>query len=276
MKNSYRKPHIFKKKKSILREKTFWLALLALIFILGAVYVIYFWDYFQIRNIEVGREIIVAKPGVKMVAEEEMATIKSMAEIAADKKIFFLKTRSIFLFDSREVEEEILAAIPQLESVDVEKKFFNQGLNVSVIRKEGLAVFLVGDSYFLMDKEGELFDLAEDYDKEGLFLISKPDYSFDSGETALGGKELSQILNIGNEIGNLGVEAEEFIVSADDKLVARTVEGWDAYFNLQGDIGWQIIKLDAVLDEKIPAEKRGDLEYIELRFGNLAPYKYKD
>jgi len=30
------------------------------------------------------------------------------------------------------------------------------------------------------------------------------------------------------------------------------------------------------LEEKIPPESRKDLEYIELRFGNLAPFKYKD
>jgi len=34
--------------------------------------------------------------------------------------------------------------------------------------------------------------------------------------------------------------------------------------------------LRAVLEEEILPEKRKNLEYIELRFGNLAPYKYKE
>jgi len=57
------------------------------------------------------------------------------------------------------------------------------------------------------------------------------------------------------------------------------IGGWEIYFNLQKDqkdIDWQLVKLRAVLEEKIPSENRKDLEYIELRFGNFAPYKYKD
>jgi hypothetical protein len=275
MSKGYRKPHTFKKKRSIFREKPFWFSLLGITFFCSLIYCVYFWDFFQIKNIEVGQDLIAAKPGVKMVPEEDIATIKLMAEKAVDKKIIFLKTRSIFLLDSGKLEKEILTAIPQLESADVERKFFNQTLNVSVNRKEGLAIFLVGDSYLLMDKGGKLFDTAEDLDREGLVIISKPDYSFDSGETVLGEEELAKIIIVKTKFESLGVNVAEFIVSAADKLVIRTAEGFDVYFNLQSDIDWQIVKLDAVLDEKIPQEKRGDLEYIEVRFGNLAPYKYK-
>lgn len=276
MKNSYRKPHTFKKKRSILREKSFWLTLLAVVFISSIFYCVYFWDYFQIKNIEVEREIVTMKPGIKMVLDEDVATIKSMAETAADKKIIFLKTKSIFLFDSGRVEKEILTAIPQLESVSIKKKLFKKTLNISVSRKEGLAVSLVGDTYFLMDREGKLFDLADDYDKEGLVLIAKPDYSFDSREAVLNAEELSQILDIETKIENLEINTMEFIIFSKDKLIVKTAEGWDAYLNLQSDIDWQIAKLNAVLDKKIPEGRRGDLEYIELRFGNLASYMYKD
>jgi len=37
-----------------------------------------------------------------------------------------------------------------------------------------------------------------------------------------------------------------------------------------------LTKLKLLLDEKIPIRKRGDLEWIELRFGNFANPKYKD
>lgn len=276
MKNSYRKPHTFKKKKSILRKKSFWLGLLAVIFVSGIFYCVYFWDYFQIKNIEMEREVVATRPGIKIVPDGDMSAIRSMVETAADKKMVFLKTKSIFLFNSRLVEEEILTAIPQLETADIKKKLFGQTLSISVSRKEGLAVSLVGDAYFLMDKEGKLFDLADDYDKEGLAFISKPDRSFALGETVLGPERLLQILDIRTRVKGLGIGVVEFVIFAEDKLIVKTAEGWDAYFNLQSDIDWQIVKLNAVLDEKIPEERRGDLEYIELRFGNLAPYMYKD
>ena len=65
------------------------------------------------------------------------------------------------------------------------------------------------------------------------------------------------------------------MIVSDEKLTGLTTEDWEVYFNLQKDIEWQLTKLRAVLEEKIPPEKRKDLEYIELRFGNFAPFKYK-
>lgn len=90
-------------------------------------------------------------------------------------------------------------------------------------------------------------------------------------------EELSQILNISGKLeSNLGLSLEGFLIFSEDKLAAKMTEGWEIYFNLQKDIDWQLVKLRAVLEEKIPSENRKDLEYIELRFGNFAPYKYKD
>jgi len=61
-----------------------------------------------------------------------------------------------------------------------------------------------------------------------------------------------------------------------DRINVQTEQGWKIYFNPQEDISWQITKLSSVLEKEIPPEDRENLEYIELRFGNLAPFKYKD
>ncbi len=60
-----------------------------------------------------------------------------------------------------------------------------------------------------------------------------------------------------------------------EKLTALTQGGWELYFNPRGDIKWQLTKLKVLLDEKIPPEKRKDLQWIELRFGNFANPKYR-
>ncbi len=41
----------------------------------------------------------------------------------------------------------------------------------------------------------------------------------------------------------------------------------DLNFDLKNSIDWQMTKLNLVLEKEIPPEKRGDLEYIDLRFG---------
>ena len=274
MQNKYRKPHSYKIKKSFLRNRIFWLGLLATILFFTAFYFLYFSSFFQIDNIEVGREIVTVSPGIEMVSDEDVLKIKEMADRAANKKILFTETRSIILFNSREVRQDILAAILQLESVEIRKKFFDQTLNISVSRKEGVAILRVGEEFFLVDKNGEVFGGADEYDKEGLAILTKQDYFLDSG-TAFGLAELQQILMVKTKLENLGIDIKEFLVFSEDKLIVKTNDGWNAYFNVLGDIDWQVVKLNAVLDEKIPEERRGDLEYIELRFGNLAPFKYR-
>ncbi|TSC55517.1 MAG: hypothetical protein Greene041639_574, partial [Parcubacteria group bacterium Greene0416_39] len=52
-------------------------------------------------------------------------------------------------------------------------------------------------------------------------------------------------------------------------------EGWKIFFNPEESLDWQITKLRLVLEKKIPAEKRGSLEYIDVRFGNQAYLKYR-
>jgi len=71
------------------------------------------------------------------------------------------------------------------------------------------------------------------------------------------------------------ISVKEFIISSEGKFTALAEDGWEIYFDLAGDVQWQLTKLRAVLSEKIPLEKREDLGYIELRFGNFAPFKYK-
>jgi len=68
----------------------------------------------------------------------------------------------------------------------------------------------------------------------------------------------------------------EVSIISEERLNAKTSEGWEIYFNLEGDINWQLTKLGAVLEKEIPPEKRENLEYIDLRFGNFAPFKYRD
>ncbi|GAI35895.1 unnamed protein product, partial [marine sediment metagenome] len=111
----------------------------------------------------------------------------------------------------------------------------------------------------------------EDKSSSSPFAIAR------EGEKVIEKETLSQILELSSKLkSNLEPTINKFIISSEDKLVVVMVEDWEIYFNLQKDIEWQITKLKAVLDEKIPSEKRKDLEYIELRFGNLAPFKYKD
>ena len=55
-----------------------------------------------------------------------------------------------------------------------------------------------------------------------------------------------------------------------------TKEGWRILLDLKENMEWQQTKLQLVLEQKIPLEKRGELQYIDLRFGDQAYIKYQD
>jgi hypothetical protein len=96
------------------------------------------------------------------------------------------------------------------------------------------------------------------------------------GERAVTKEKISKILEIKSKLEDiLKIQIKKADLISEKRLNVKTFEGWDIYFNLKKDLDWQLTKLKAVLDEKIPEEKRKDLEYVDLRFGNLAPFKYK-
>ena len=95
------------------------------------------------------------------------------------------------------------------------------------------------------------------------------------GERVIKKEQISQILEIKSKLENdLKITLEEVSIISEERMNLKTTEGWEIYLNPKGDIAWQLTKLSAVLEKEISSGKRGNLEYIELRFGNFAPYKY--
>ena len=87
---------------------------------------------------------------------------------------------------------------------------------------------------------------------------------------------ISKILKISSELENLKVQILEANLVSDERINLKTSEDWEIYFDPQKDMNWQLTKLKVDLENLIPFERRKDLEYIELRFGDSAPFKYKD
>ncbi|MFH1462449.1 MAG: FtsQ-type POTRA domain-containing protein [bacterium] len=267
MKKSYRKPHQFRRKKTILKNKIFRLGILIFI-IFGAVsYFLFFSDFFQIKKVFISGEKKVAKKDIES----------------------FFPKKNIFLIDAKAIKGEILNTFPQVAGIEI-KREFPDSLNVIIAERAESAVFcqarlsfssenLSGqeEKCFLLDKEGIVFEeiSLEDNPRQAIrnLLIGR---ELALGERAVNGEYLSGILQIRDELtSSLGISLWELIISSGDKLTVLVLGGWEIYFDLQKDIDWQLTKLRAVLEEKIPEDKRGELEYIELRFGNLAPFKYR-
>ena len=263
MAKSYRRPHNYRKKKSIIRNRFFWLTIFALGLIGFSFYFFFLSDAFQVEKVTIR--------GENKVSKED---IGSLIEGKLENRFLFFPTKTILLVSLNDMREEILNNFPQIAKTEI-KRSWPDTIDVLVVERKGIVNWCESKKCFLLDNEGIVFEeMAEA--KEGLAVIVKSSLS-KLGDKVIEANDLNKILDIKSQLEtDFKIPINDFVINSEDKLTADTREGWQIYFNLQGDVGWQITKLRAVMEEKFPPENRGNLEYIELRFGNLANPKYRD
>lgn len=258
-----RKPHSFKKKKLIWRQKQFWQGIAFFLFFFSLSYILFFHQTFQIDKIVIA--------GEKKISKENLESFIN-AKLDSNRLLFF-QTKSIFLINCGILEKNILKNYSGLANLKI-KRNFPAGLTFILEERVEAANWCRQGRCFLIDKEGIIF---REESKEDLAKIVDNHNSGDLqlGQRVMSKEELNQIISgILPALGNLAIEPAQFSAS-EDKLEVLTKENWKIFFDLQKDIDWQLTKLDAVLRDSIPQDKRRNLDYIELRFGNFAPFKYR-
>jgi len=276
----FRKPHRYKRKKSILKNRFFWLGILIFVFLSSVFYFLFFSQTFQVEKIIVFRQTQDNPELVEWVAVGEKKVsideLKSLIEKNLGNKILSFDTKSIFLVNLNGLRKNILNDFPQIAGVEIKRKFPDT-LDFIVTERAGIAHLCQGEKCFFSDKEGIIFEEIPST-TEGLIKIvdEQNREPFKSGEKAIEKEDLSKILAVSSKLSDFKIPVKEFLIVSGEKMEVLTSEDWKIYLSLRADIDWQMTKLRAVLEEKIPPESRKDLEYIELRFGNLAPFKYKD
>jgi len=295
----YRKPHRIKKKKPFFKQKYFWTGFFGFVFSVLAIYLLIFSQYFQIENIIIS--------GNEKTKKNEILNI---IENKIQKTIFFSSTKSIYLANITEIKKQALNDFPQINDLEISKSFPNS-LNVIVIERFGVAVFcqdiekedeIVEEDKssstefpketkvekkfislssadvrcFLIDQKGVVF---EEISKDTEFLkIKKPSIKNELtlGQTAVEHDLFSKILKIFSVLAELDIKAKKVLIVSSDRINVLTAENWEIYFDPQKDLSWQLEKLEALLKEHVSLENRNQLDYVELRFGDLAPFKYKE
>jgi len=202
--------------------------------------------------------------------------IESLIEEKVGQKIIGLPSKSIFLTDFNEIKKEFLNKFPQAEKINLKRKLPDT-LSAQITERKEAAVLDFPEKSFFIDKEGIVF---EEVPKEidGYLRISETSLNQTPGlgEQALKKELMDSILEINLRLrDDFKIPLKEIVMVSEERLNVRTSEGWEIYFDPKKDIGWQMQKLAAVLEKVVLAEKRNDLEYIELRFGDFAPQKYK-
>ena len=259
----YKKPHRYKRKKSILRSRFFWLGILV-IFLAGAGF--YFFIFSKTFQVE---EIIIT--GEKKTSAED---IESLVKAKLDNKILFFKTKSIFWVDFKEIRNEILNEFPQISEVEFHRDLPDV-LDVLIMERSGLAVWCGGDC-FLLDNEGIIFEKIQAPEETGLIKITGGERvgSFSLGEGVIEKEKLDKILEMERVLKtDFKIPLKEISIPTKNRINVKTLEGWEIYFDSKEDLDRQFTKLRAILSEKNFSREREKLQYIDLRF-EKAYYKY--
>mgnify|MGYP001563640162 CR=1 FL=1 len=256
----YRRPYRIKRKKPIWKKRFFGLSILLLIISGGIFYLIFFASFFQIKEIKISGNEKVLTSDIENVAWE----------------VLFSEGESIFILNPEKIKHQVLFSLPQVSQANV-KREWPDGLIIEVRERKPAATFCQNGNCFFIDKEGIIFEPApENSQLIKIFTEIGSLQNFSLGKKVLEKNIISSILKIESKLKeDLKITPESALLVSDERLNVKTFEGWEIYFDPTKDLNWQLTKLKAVLEEEISPEKRKNLDYIELRFGNLAPYKYR-
>jgi cell division septal protein FtsQ len=260
----FRKPYRIRKKKSIFRNRFFWLTLLILILLGGAVYLLLFSPYLQIKQVQIS--------GNQKIKTQEL---EYLIEQKINKRILTFPTRSIILVNLKNIEKSIVKNFPLVSQANLERNL-PDGLILKV--EERIPIFVWSkDSgpIFYVDKEGIAFEELS----EGSSLLRIRDQQFRL-EVNLGKKVMEkEMVDFAQQTKSevekkLGVFPREILI-LEDRITVLTNKPWQIYLDPKEKAEKQIFNLSLAWEKEIPPEKRGNLEYIDLRFGNRVYYKYR-
>ena len=202
-------------------------------------YFLFFSAFFWIKNIAV--------TGNNTVSED---SVKALIPI-----------KNIFLIDIENIQGDILDSFLQIDDVKI-RRSLPDALNIAVSERSAAALWCEEEKCFFVDNDAVIFGEYAG-DSNGLIKIM-------GVKEMLNKEKMSQILDIQKKMeqGLIATTTRALILS-EERLNAKTSEGWEAYFNLKGDLDWQIQELGLVLEKQISPEKRKKLEYIDLRFSKV-------
>lgn len=264
MRKAFRKITKIKRKESFLKNRFFLLGvgLAALADLL--LYAIVLAPFFQVQEVWVQGNAEVSEYAVKSVVLDRLW-----------EQVLFLPTSSIFLIDEKSIKHDLLEAIPELEAARIQRNF-PSALTVAVRERNRAAVWCQESYCVAIDSSGIAFQRTEPLAED--IVIRGAEQPLNLKEEVVEKDILDAVLYFAKEVKRRSLVADgalSFEIIPDSQIQAHTGEGWSVIFTNTQDLSWQIAKLQTVLENKIPFEKRKKLEYIDVRFGNQAYFKYR-
>lgn len=269
-----RKPLRFKRKKKrmlFLKQRLFWYATSILFFLTFLFYIVVFSSWLQVQEVRIQGASEISTEHILFIIEDNFW-----------QKFLGIPQNSILLFETKAMEAKLSFAFPTIASVALKRSF--PGALVVEIQERGQIGTWCSSAQtdkeiacFAIDIKGVPFKKVEE---QGNYVIFSSQGEAMLGQEVLEPSLLSTLLSFKERFQGAG-ESLQFLtivfeIGKRGEVQGITQEGWRILLDLKENMEWQQTKLELVLQQKIPPEKRGELEYIDLRFGDQAYVKYFD
>lgn len=251
----------------------FYQILIFLLF-LALFYFLFFFDYFQIK-----KTIIINQ---KFISEDEINKI--INPVLTQKRFLIFPGRNVFLVNSKIIKNSLLENIPQIDSVEITKKYPDI-LKIKINEIEPKVLWQTKDQYYLVDKEGVVRSKFENYLDDpqisdlvrNLFkIIDQSGKDIQLKENVIFTKHINFIEKLYEKLPTLGINIKEIILPSPQafELHVITDKNFKILFIIEKSIDAQLFNLKLVLEKELQ-NKTDDLEYIDLRVENWVYYKRK-
>ncbi|MDP3993864.1 MAG: cell division protein FtsQ/DivIB [bacterium] len=243
--------------------------ILALLFLLAAVYFLTISKIFLITNAEVSG----ADP------EQIIDVLKRLGT----KRFYLIPKNHILILTKNRLLEGLRENLPNVRKITSYRRILPDSIELTVEMREPRYVWQSGSNYYLLDQDGVIFEKIPDYLPESFPQIIISD---GAAENLAVGQDLgiTESLNFlaklrdlwPGEIRDIEVVGVELPGRKSPDIFVSTSIGFRVYFDVKRSVAAHLANLKLLLYQEINPETYTGLSYIDLRLPNIAYYCYLD
>ena len=270
---SYRKSHIkgkilkIKPEKPIFKKLWFWVIILIIIFVGCGLYLLFFYQGIQVKNIIIsGNAKVKTQDLQNIISEDSNTRIIDFWNVK-------INSRSIFIIAKNKINSDILDRFPQIDSVKV-NIILPQTLVANIIERNSVAIYCADSSEkncFFIDELGVIFEEIDPTKLSSEYFIVRQvfeELKISKGQKIIDPNKINVILKIQKDLKDnfqMGIKTADVVSST--RLNIVTNEGWEIYLDLNSDydIKPQMTKMNLLLNDMKSVGDRNKLRYIDLR-----------
>ena len=272
MARNFRKPYRIQRKRYWYKNKALWFGIVGVAVVVSSVYLLWFLPFLQVREIELVGDESINKERLVAITQEKIS-----------QKILGLQSSSILFVNESKVAGALQDWFPSIESVSIRKSFPSTVTVTVFLRQEIISwcKFVEGSGVCVgVDRFGIAFKAAAA--SNDFYITGPPELQEVSwGDKIIDPDLLLKLLDFKAKaeswcvLREEGVTVVELAVISENRVNIIFSEGWQVYINPKENMDWQSTKFKLVLESEVPRERRGELLYLDLRFGDQAFVKYQ-